>query len=135
MVYDGDGLPRSHIPGKFMCKSCLQTFSNQGALAVHIRFHHPSDEAALNRLHTSTTSSTTTTVNTTKRNTTSTTSTTSVSSELIAVDDDDEPKKKKKKTTGATKRRRYSVAKNWVPLDFAPWAAISLHSYLGKSVV
>ena len=113
MVHDGAGLPRSHILGKFLCKSCLQTFSNQGALAVHIRFHHPSDEAALNRLHTRATSSTTTTLNTMKRNTTSTTSTTSLSSELIDVDDD-EPIKKKKKTTGAAKRRRYSAAKKWV---------------------
>jgi hypothetical protein len=121
MVYDGDGLPRSVTPGKVLCKSCLQTFPNQGALSVHIRFHHPSDEAAMNRLHSRTTSTTTNTLHTSKKNTISTVVTTTLSSEAVEVDDGPEPKKKKKRTTGASKRTRYSVGTKWVPLaDLLP---------------
>jgi hypothetical protein len=70
LVQDAKGLPAtSHPRGAFECKSCLRMFSNKGCLAVHIRFNHPTHEAALNRLHTKTTTTTKTSLNTRKRNT------------------------------------------------------------------
>jgi hypothetical protein len=111
MVYDGDGLPRFATRGKIECKSCLRTFNNHGGLAVHVRFHHPSDEAAMNRLHSRTTSTTTKRFNTPKKNTISTTVTSTLSSEVVNDDgevDAKEPKKKKKKTVGAAARKRYT---------------------------
>jgi len=116
----------------FRCGACTHPFVNQGSLSNHIRFAHPTHEAALQRLRvratsstliTSTSSSTTTTTSrssdssestSSASTSTSTSSSSSSSSTEIAEDDVGPPAKKKTKRCGAKKRRHYPPKTKWV---------------------
>ena len=135
-VTDAAGMPRgqqghgtsSAAAASFQCHSCLRSFANQGGLAIHVRFTHPSDVAARNKQRIAVSSSTTSSSSSTP---TTTTSTSSRSTTITIGDDDDQedpqqPPKKKSHRRGSNRRRRYTFKTKWVRED--RWRGCSLLS-------